>query len=115
MAVLLALPIGALWYMDGAEKQESQFKSYRDLQASGLIEKGWVPEFIPRSAYEIHERHRVDVAGVNVAFRFSPGDVALVEAACTKQAGGPAYTCAHRSGVVKATLSSDGSGRIVSE
>jgi hypothetical protein len=72
-----ALLVGALWLMEYSETFESHFETYQQLKESELINRGWVPTFIPESAYDIHETHRVDVGRVNVRFRFKPGDTRL--------------------------------------
>jgi hypothetical protein len=42
------------------ENPSSRFSTYEELKGSGLIERGWVPEFLPRSATDIAESHDVD-------------------------------------------------------
>lgn len=78
-----------------------------------------MPAFIPKSAYDIHERHRVDVSDVNVVFRYQPGDTGDIEASCTalNSEGGrtKSYRCRHGDGVVVVMLSGDGKGEIRSE
>ena len=81
--------------------------------------KGWVPSFIPGSAYDIYEEHRVDEGRVNAKFRFARGDTAKIEASCTRQTGDdPTITldkCGHRNDRVSVRLSEDGKGEISSE
>lgn len=108
-----------MWYLDYTEKQESYFKTYQELQDSELIRKGWVPSFIPSSAYDIYEKHRVDLGKVNVRFRFVRGDTAKVEASCTRQVskepGVALYKCNHGNDMVSVKLSEDETGEIYSE
>ena len=79
--VMVALAIGIL---SGCSEYESNtFESYVDAKESGIIGRGWIPEFIPKSAYDIKEQHKVDVAVIDVEFKFNPGDVVAFESACS--------------------------------
>jgi hypothetical protein len=117
--ICLALLIGAVWYMNKTEQQDSLFDTYQELQASELISKGWVPRIIPQSSYDILEEHRVDQDRVHVQFRFLPGNTAKIEETCTRQqsedALGAIYKCKHGNGVVTVTLKQDGTGEILSD
>ena len=78
-----------------------------------------MPSFIPGSAYDIYEEHRVDEGRVNVKFRFARGDTAQIEASCTRQIGDDPrvtlYKCGHRNDRVSVRLSEDGKCEISSE
>jgi hypothetical protein len=81
--VAMAMFISAL--VGCGEYKSNNFASYSDVRESGLIERGWIPEFIPKSAYDIKEQHRVDVASIDVELMFEPGDIEAIERACTMQ------------------------------
>ena len=68
-----------------AERQKNEFESYAELEDSELIGKGWVPKFIPKSAYGIKESHRVDQPYINVEFSFQQGDLTGIEENCSKE------------------------------
>ena len=97
----------------------SAFEKYQQLKDSELINKGWVPSFIPRSSYDIHEKHKVDVARINVKFRFRPGDTKEIEASCSKVSSGNStiqhYRCKHGTDIVIVKLDTSGEGEILSE
>jgi len=120
---VVAILVGGVWLLrylfDYLETYESHFDTYQQLEQSELIDKGWVPSFIPRSAYDIHETHKVDVARVNVRFRFRPGDTKEIEASCSKvktdDINTQYYRCKHRDYMVIVRLSADGRGEILSE
>ena len=116
---IVAILVGAVWLMEYQETFESHFETYKQLEESELIDKGWVPSFIPRSAYDIHERHKVDVGRVNVKFRFRPGDTKEIEASCTKlktdDTNTQYYRCKHVNDMVVVRLGTDGRGEILSE
>ena len=81
---MVVIFVGAVWLFEYLETSESHFETYQQLEESELIGKGWVPSFIPRSAYDINEKHKVDVGRVNVKFRFRPGDTKEIEESCIK-------------------------------
>jgi hypothetical protein len=118
---MAAILVGAVWLMEYQETFESHFDTYQQLDESELIGKGWVPSFIPKSAYDIHERHKVDVGRVNVKFRFRPGDTKEIESRCTKvktdDTNTQYYRCKHvdDDDIVVVRLGADGTGEILSE
>jgi hypothetical protein len=65
VGTVVVIFVGGVWLLEYLETSESHFETYKQLEESELIDKGWVPSFIPRSAYDIHERHKVDVGRVN--------------------------------------------------
>lgn len=59
-AVLIVIVIGGPGVMKSTENPSSSFKIYADMVSSGLIEAGRIPNYLPRSAYEIDETHTID-------------------------------------------------------
>ena len=119
LLAVLAILVVAVWLIGYSETYESHSETYQQLKESELIDKGWVPSFIPRSAYDIHEKHRVDVARVNVRFRFHPDDKKEIEASCTMMSNSVTktqkYRCKHGTDMVVVTLEASGKGKILSE
>jgi len=117
--VVAALLVGAVWLIEYSEIFESHFETYQQLKESELIDKGWVPSVIPKSSYDIHETHKVDVGRVNVRFRFLPGDTKEIEASCTLASNSDTksrnYRCKHGNDMVVVRLGADGKGEILSE
>ena len=64
------------------ESQSSSFASYVDVKASGLIEHGWVPEQLPRSAQSIEESHDVSASVGGGSFHYDPADTTTTAASC---------------------------------
>jgi len=60
----------------------SHFKTYEDLRDSGLIDKGWVPEYLPRSATDIEELHDIDTNQAWASFKYRAGDTAAADKGC---------------------------------
>jgi hypothetical protein len=102
MLAFLAMAISVL---NGCgEFQSNNYGSYAEAKKSGLIGKGWIPDFIPKSAYEIKEQHRVDVARIDVELMFDPGDIEAFESACTLQEEGK-YFCENSGFPVQVVIS----------
>jgi hypothetical protein len=64
------------------ENPSSSFRTYEELKASGLMERGWVPAHLPTSATEIEESHDIDTNEGWMSFRYEPGDTAKADEAC---------------------------------
>lgn len=64
------------------ENPSQSFATYGELAASGLIERGWVSEYLPRSAYEMDESHDIDTNEGRTSFEFTPGDTSLARQHC---------------------------------
>lgn len=72
-AVLIVLIVGGMGVMNSFENPASSYKNYSEMSNSGIFAAAGVPDFLPRSAYEIEETHNIDSNIVKVNFRFSPG------------------------------------------
>ena len=81
---LLIVVLTTLRFCNDLERPKSFFLDYEELKGSGLIEKGWIPEYLPKSARNIRERHDLDTNHVHVTFEYRPGDTADLEKVCVK-------------------------------
>jgi hypothetical protein len=80
--VLIVIVVGGLGAMKSAENPSSSFKNYADMSNSGLIDAGWIPSYLPRSAFEIDETHNIDSNIVKINFRYKPGDTEIARSNC---------------------------------
>lgn len=64
------------------ENPSSRFGTYEELKAAGLIERGWVPEQLPKSAIGIEESHDIDTNHGWASFKYKPGDTAAADGGC---------------------------------
>jgi len=103
---VLATVFGVAYCLNEAEKESNVFGSYEEVVESGLIDHGWIPEFIPTSAYDIKEKHRVDVPSIHVELKFVSGDVKSFEAACEKIREGK-YSCQNSGYPVEVIVTND--------
>jgi hypothetical protein len=90
-ALVITLPLAALGivlavlrYMEYTENPKSAFESYEELERSGLIARGWLPQYLPPSATNIKESHNLDTNRVWATFRYQLGDLSSVESACNR-------------------------------
>ena len=69
-------------------QQMDTFESnYNDLSAAtkdGAVQRGWVPDFLPASAFQIHERHNISTNEVWMSFGFGPKDTDFLSKSCTR-------------------------------
>jgi hypothetical protein len=78
------------------ENPSSFFRTYDELRVSGLIERGWVSEYLPRSATEIEESHDIDTNRGWTSFKYRAGDASVADARCRllhKTNKGAKYLC----------------------
>ena len=109
----LASALLALRFLD---EHSSTFRTYEELAGSGLIERGWVSAYLPRSSTDIEESHNLDLNVGWVSFRFMPGDTALAREHCHllhESARGEKYVCPPFDGETSIlVLTSDGHGEL---
>jgi len=57
---------------------ESYYETYNDVLEDQAIERGWIPEFLPKSARNIVEEHNIETNFGFVEFSFSNGDRQII-------------------------------------
>ena len=99
------------------ENPMSRFQTYEEMVASGLVERGWIPPYLPVSAFDIQERHNIDTNRVDMIFRFDPSDIAKPEEECklvySDQRGRKYFCPPFDSGTSVLLLGEDGRGYYV--
>jgi hypothetical protein len=78
------------------ENPSTSFQTYKELEESGFIERGWVPTHLPTSATEIEESHDIDSNEGWMSFRYRPGDTAKADEGCRllhQTSEGKKYLC----------------------
>ena len=80
LPVLVCVGIVALLVL--SERESNSFNNYQSVVKSGLIKRGWVPSFIPKSSYNIKEHHAVDKPHIYVELNFKPEDISYFKNAC---------------------------------
>ena len=107
--------IAARYYFN--DKLRTNIKDYNALLESGLIEKGWLPDFLPKSIREISEEHDLDSNIVMAKFSIDKNDTGNFDKACRKlndTDGNRIYECDYQNSEVVIKIAPDGSGSLVS-
>jgi len=106
LIVALTAVFGVTYILFESEKESNEFSSYEEAVKSGLIDRGWIPAFIPKSAYDIKEKHRVDVPRIHVDLKYGADDIKDFEVACDKVREG-VYVCSNSGYPVKVSLTNE--------
>ena len=61
------------------EIKESFYLNFEEIQKDRIIERGWVPDIIPKSAKSIYERHNIDTNEIWLRFNADREDLKLLE------------------------------------
>ena len=57
-----------------SERFTAYYPKYEDALKAGAIERGWIPEIIPKTATDIHEQHDLDTNEVWLRFDLPSAD-----------------------------------------
>jgi len=65
----------SLFIVACSETIDTSYKNIDEAMKYGAVEKGWIPNILPRSSYEIYERHNLDTNTVWLRFKFDKRDI----------------------------------------
>ncbi len=71
--VIAAIVVSLTTTACGGLRQYSQYEDLNTARADGAIERGWLPDWIPENAVDIHEFHDLDTAQHAISFRLEAG------------------------------------------
>jgi len=74
----------AILFMGYVDNINTDFSNYEEMQSSGIIERGWVPAYLPKTSMNISEHHNIDTNKVAVSFDYDVNENLEVESLCTK-------------------------------
>ncbi len=97
------------------ENTESHFSTYDEAKEAGMMIAGWLPEYLPKSATDIHEQHNIDTNLVYATFKYDPDKVTSLAIFCPRNEeleNGTRHFCNDGSGLVVLDLYHDGTGKI---
>ena len=80
---VIFINVSVVAYFILGERESNNFENYQSVIKSGLIQRGWVPEFIPESSHNINEHHTVDNPNIYVELSFKPKDISYFKKACS--------------------------------
>jgi hypothetical protein len=70
MTLALLAPLSAC-----SDAVTESYATWEDARRAGSIERGWLPAFVPSSAYEIRDTHDVDTNAQTLTFKVPATDV----------------------------------------
>jgi hypothetical protein len=87
--LLLILMRSCFEWLYSGETPTSYFDDYAEVEASGLIESGWIPPYIPKSVTHVVEQQDLDSNDVEMSFTYrvtrqKKGVKSALESICTK-------------------------------
>ncbi|MFD2095474.1 hypothetical protein ACFSJ3_05705 [Corallincola platygyrae] len=97
------------------ERPKSEFDTYKEAEAAGMMQAGWIPPFIPHSSFNIKEQHDIDTNIVTMSFEYRPDDTESTREACSSEKKidkGIEFDCPHLSSNVTITLLNNGTGTL---
>ncbi len=111
--------LSAILFMGYVNNISTYFSNYEEMQSSGIIERGWVPTYLPKTSINISEHHNIDTNKVDISFDYDVNEDLEVESLCTKIGSsykGNKYVCPPDIGATSVlTLRNDGTGFYKSE
>ncbi len=90
LLALLGVISSALMLMKYLESSKNEFATFEEMKEAGLIQKGWLPDYFPKSATNIREGHNIDTNRVWATFKYESSDLQSIEAQCKEIAKSPA-------------------------
>jgi hypothetical protein len=118
MIIVIGCVLGLLAYCEHTENPTSYFATYNEAKSSGIMDRGWIPTYIPQSSTEIRETHSIDTNRVQMTFKYFVGDTKELEKNCTTQKMSEnltQYKCSYFESDVIVELLSNGSGKLASQ
>ena len=100
IAAVLMIFAGTVAFFSWMENPTAVYESYNDAVRAGAVGPGmWIPEFLPKSASHIVERHNIDTNESSLDFRFSGSDLQVPDscvAISSQDSSVRAFTCHRR-------------------
>ena len=87
IALIILFGVGMIFVeiMFIGERLKSHFSSYSEAKESGIMDRGWIPTFIPKSAININEQYDLDTNWVKMDFQYTPVDVNETRVSCQSE------------------------------
>jgi len=71
---LLFLTLSALLSFFYNDIETGRYDTYAQAKQEGALERGWLPELLPASAYDIFEKHNIDTNEIEGYFHYKEAD-----------------------------------------
>ncbi|MEA3492389.1 MAG: hypothetical protein U9R27_10870 [Campylobacterota bacterium] len=119
--IIILIPIFGfaffILYLDYLEEPKSEFSNYVEAKTSGIMDRGWIPTYIPKSAIDIQEQHDIDTNWVKMTFKYTIGDIKDTKEACESMEyidNGIKFNCKYFSNNVSIILYDSGYAKLSS-
>ncbi len=108
----------SLLILQALENPKGEYENYEEMEKAGLIKRGWLPEYFPKSAKKIQESNNLDTNEVWATFSFDKEDIKSIRAVCRSMAEnslGMKFVCPpYENRTVTVILRSNGTGEYYS-
>lgn len=74
----LAIALLAFFTSACGEVSDERYSDFNAAKADGAVQRGWIPTFVPQSAYDIHDVHDVDTNAQSLGFKVPASDLAAM-------------------------------------
>ncbi len=64
------------------EDVESRYETFAQAEADGAVQRGWVPDFVPESSFQLRERHNLDTNEIWLSFKFVSSELGFLRSVC---------------------------------
>jgi len=119
LTITISVILGAILLMDSVNNVNTDFSDYEEMQSSGIFERGWVPEYLPKSSTNISEHHNIDTNRIHISFDYDINEKLEADSLCMEISSnykGRKYLCPPKVGATSVlTLRKDGTGFFKSE
>ncbi len=69
-------------FMSRSEIKNTLYANYEEAKKAGAFERGWLPEYLPKSAKNIHEAHNLDTNQGWGEFEFDVREISSMKSHC---------------------------------
>jgi len=61
---------------------DTKYKNWQEIDADGAIKRGWIPEWLPKEAVNIQERHNLDTSELAFSFELPASTSLNLKVSC---------------------------------
>lgn len=71
----IVILLAALTLSGCGEIKDDRYADYEAARLAGVVERGWIPDFVPQSAYDIRDIHDQDSNAQTLSFRLPTSQI----------------------------------------
>ena len=77
---IFAIALLAFFISACGEVSDERYSDFGAAKADGAVQRGWIPTFVPQSAYDIHDVHDLDTNAQSLGFKVPVAGMAAMVA-----------------------------------